>query len=398
MRKLKVVVLGWEPPSRSKVATGVGMYLGYLAELGMFARARSRNLSLTFIVPSQRDRLVHREGYRVLFVRIPGFREHRPYDADILYPATKRFAERLLGKHAPVDLKKFDMILANSFAFGELIARAGLDNLVYISHRPEFLREKFAERFGVRVANKYRLLRDARLEVKSIENSRRTITVSKACKRELARRFDRNCIDVIYNGVDTNLFSRAKCESNGKTVFTYAGRNHPEKGIDLLLRSVRRVVDRGHSNFELRMLTDDGILLRRAVKRMDLSKYVKLVGWRRLRELPYYYSSSTFTIMPSYWESFSYATAEGLACEVPTIVSTAGALREMVDGEVGLNFRAGSERGLANKLEEACSCDSERAAEMGRRGRRRVRQKFSKEAFLNKYLRYIERFADGVLS
>ena len=398
MRKLKVAVLGWEPPSRNRVVTGAGMYLGYLAELGVFARARGRKLSLTFIVPSQRDRLVHREGYRVLFVRTPRFREHRPYDADVLYPATKRFAKRLLGRRSPVDLKKFDVILANSFAFGELIARARLDNFVYISHRPEFLREKFAERFGVRIASKRRLRRDARLEAKAIENSRRTITVSKACKRELARRFDRNCIDVIYNGVDTNLFSRVGCESNGKTVFTYAGRNHPEKGIDLLLRSVQRVVDRGCSNFELRMLTDDGILLKRAVKRMDLSKYVKLVGWRRLRELPHYYSSSTFTIMPSYWESFSYATAEGLACEVPTIVSTAGALQEMVDGEVGLHFRAGSERELANRLEEACSCSSERAAEMGRRGRRRVRQKFSKEAFLNKYLRYIERFADGVFS
>lgn len=374
------------------------MYLGYLAELGAFARARGRNLSLTFIVPSQRDRLVHREGYKVLFVRTPRFREHRPYDVDVLYPATKRFAGRLLGRSSPIDLKKFDVILANSFAFGELIARARLNNFVYISHRPEFLREKFAERFGVRVANKRRLRRDTRLEAKSIENSRRTITVSKACKRELARRFGRNCIDVIYNGVDTNLFSRVECESNGKTVFTYAGRNHPEKGVDLLLRSVQRVIDRGCSNFELRMLTDDGILLRRAVKRMGLSKYIKLVGWRRLRELPRYYSSSTFTIMPSYWESFSYATAEGLACEVPTIVSTAGALREMVDDKVGLHFRAGSERELANRLEEACSCDSERAVEMGRRGRRRVRQKFSKEAFLNKYLRYIERFVDGVLS
>lgn len=398
MRKLKVAVLGWEPPSRSRVATGAGMYLGYLAELGVFARARGRKLSLTFIVPSQRDRLAHCEGYRVLFVRTRGFREHRPYDADVLYPATKQFAERLLGRRSPVNLKKFDVILANSFAFGELIARARLDNLVYISHRPEFLREKFAERFGVRIASKRRLRRDARLETKAIENSNRTITVSKACKRELARRFNRSCIDVIYNGIDTNLFSRVRCEPNGKTVFTYAGRNHPEKGIGLLLQSVQRVVDRGCSNFELRLLTDDGISLRRAVKRMGLSRHVKLVGWRRLRELSRYYSASTFTIMPSYWESFSYATAEGLACEVPAIVSTAGALPEMVDGEVGLCFRAGSERELTYRLEEACTCDPERAVEMGRRGRRRVKQQFSKEAFLSKYLQYVERFANGMFS
>lgn len=397
MRRLKVAVLGWEPPSRSRVVTGAGMYLGYLAELGTFARARGRKLSLTFIIPSQRDRLVHREGYRVRFVHIAGFRERHPYDTDVMYPATKRFAKRLLGKRSPIDLKRFDVVLANSFAFGELIARARLDNLVYISHRPEFMREKFAKRFGVRMASKRRLRRDARLEAKAIENSKRTITVSKACKRDLAQRFDRGRIDVIYNGVDTNLFSRVGCESNGKVVFTYAGRNHPEKGIGLLLRSVQRAVNRGCSDFELQLLTDDGVSLRRAVKRMGLSPWVKLVGWQRLRELPRYYSASNFTIMPSYWESFSYATAEGLACEVPTIVSMTGALREMVDDEVGLCFRPGSERELADRLEEACTYDPERAAEMGRRGRRRVKQQFSKEAFLANYLRYIERFVEGGL-
>jgi glycosyltransferase involved in cell wall biosynthesis len=131
------------------------------------------------------------------------------------------------------------------------------------------------------------------------------------------------------------------------------------------------------------------------VKRIGLSKHVKLMGWRRLRELPRHYSASSFTIMPSYWESFSYATAEGMACEVPAIVSTAGVLPEIVSDGVGLRFRAGSERELAQRLEEACSCDPERAAEMGRRGRRRVEQRFSKNAFLNNYLQYVERFADG---
>lgn len=395
MRRLKVAVLGWEPPFQSRVVTGAGMYLSYLAELGAFARARGRNLNLTFIIPSQRDRLVHREGYRVLFVRTPRFREGRTYDADVLYPATKRFAERLLGKRSPVHLKKFDVVLANSFAFGELIARAGLDKLVYISHRPEFLREKFTERFGVRMASKCRLRRDARLEAKAVENSERIITVSTACRQGLAQRFNRGRIDVIYNGVDTKMFSRTACGSNRKSIFTYAGRNHPEKGVGLLLRGVRRAVDRGCSDFEVRLFTDDGISLRRAVKRMDLSKYVKLMGWRRLRELPRHYSASTFTIMPSYWESFSYATAEGMACEVPAIVSTAGALPEMVSDGVGLRFRAGSERELAHRLEEACSCDPERAAEMGRRGRRKVKQRFSKKAFLSNYLRYVEQFADG---
>ncbi|HID60653.1 MAG TPA: glycosyltransferase, partial [Hadesarchaea archaeon] len=369
-----------------------------LGELGTFARAHGKKLDLSFIVPAQCDRIVRRDGYHVQFVRIPRFRERRPYDEDVLYPATKSFANRLLGKRSLIYLKRFDVVLANSFAFGELIARARLDNIVYISHRPEFLREKSAKHFKIMVATKRRLERDARLEAKSIENSKRTITMSRACKRELVRRFNRSSIDVIYNGVDTNLFSKVRCERDGKIVFTYAGRNHPEKGVDLLLRSIRHVVDRGCRNFELRLLTDDGVFLKRSVKRMDLSRWVKLVGWKRVYELPRYYSASTFTIMPSYWESFSYTTAESLACESPTIASTAGALPEIVNDGVGLQFRVGEERELAERLEEACSYDPYRVAEMGRQGRMRVKRRFSKRTFLSNYLRYIERFANGTLS
>lgn len=395
MEKVKVAVLGWEPPSWNKVTTGAGMYLCYLAEIGSFSRAHGRKLNLTFIVPSQRDMtVVHRENCNTMHVQTKGFRKDCRYNEDVLYPATERFADRLLGRRSPVNLKKFDMILANSFAFGELIARAKLDNLVYISHRPEFLREKFAKHFGVKVVSKRRLRRDTRLETKAIENSVRTITVSKACRRELTRKFARAHIDVIYNGVDTDLFSRDKCESNGKTVFTYVGRNHPEKGVDLLLQSVRCAIDHGCPEFELRLLTDGGVSLKRAVKRMDLSRWVKLVGWQRPYKLPHYYSSSTFTIMPSYWESFSYATAEGLACEVPAIVSTAGALPEIVNDGIGLCFRAGNERDLTNRLEEACTYDSERVMRMGRRGRKMIKHRFSKGAFLHNYLRYIEGFRE----
>ncbi|MFH1822016.1 MAG: glycosyltransferase family 4 protein [Methanobacteriota archaeon] len=395
MERLKIAVLGWEPPSRRRVHTGAGMYLTYLTELGMFAKTKGRKLSLTFIAPSQCDRLVHREGYRVLFVRTPKFCERRPYDEDVLYPAAKRFVTRLLEKSGSVDLKKFDLVLANSFAFGELIDRAKPDNLVYVSHRPEFLREKLAERFEISMANKRRLSRDARLEAKSIEGSTRTITVSRACRQELARRFNRSRIDVIYNGVDTKLFNRVKCEANEKTVFTYAGRNHPEKGLYLLLQGARHAVDGGCSDFEIRLFTENSASLRHAVKHMHLSKHVKPMGWRRLRELPRLYSASTFTIMPSYWESFSYATVEGMACEVPAIVSNAGALPEIVNDKVGLVFRTGDERELALRIEEACSCDSERVAQMGCRGRRRIKRQFSKKAFLRNYLQYAERFVDN---
>ncbi len=401
LHKYKVAVLGWEVPSRSKIATGAGMYLSYLTELGKFSMTTNPRLDLTFIVPWQKDVLLRKNGYSVLLLKTRGFRKKHPYNEEVLYPSCKNFASRLLKEKNPIDHKSFDLILANSFAFGEFISKAQhLENLVYISHRPEFLREKFAEQFRVKLGGKRRLRKDAELEAKAVENSDRVLAVSKACKKGLAKRYRRDKITVIYNGIDENVFNRVQTPSNGgKTVFTYIGRNHPEKGISLLLRSVKDLVEKDHGkNFETRLITDDGVSLRRAVKRLGLSNYVKLINWKMQRWLPYYYSGSTFTMMPSYWESFSYVVAESLSCETPVIVSRAGALPELVDRKVGLLFRAGDGNDLTGQLWEACERSHESIVEMGKRGRKKIQNSFSKSVFLGNYLKFIEETINGTIS
>ncbi len=398
LHKYKVAVLGWEVPSRSKITTGAGMYLSYLTELSKFSRTTNPGLDLTFIVPWQKDALLRRDGYSVLLLKTRGFRKEHPYNEEVLYPSCDDFGSRLLKYKSPIDLRSFDLILANSFAFGEFISKAQhLENIVYISHRPEFLREKFAEQFRVGLGNKRRLRKDAKLEAKALENSERVLTVSKACKKELAKRCERDKITVIYNGIDENVFSRVQTPSNGgKKVFTYIGRNHPEKGVSLLLKSVKDLIEKDHGkNLEIRLITEDEVPLRRAVKKLGLSNYVKSINWKMQRWLPYYYSGSNFTIMPSYWESFSYVVAESLSCETPVIVSKAGALPELVDKEVGLLFRVGDRDDLTGQLWEACERSQESIVEMGKRGRKKVLNLFSKELFLANYLKFIEEFMNA---
>lgn len=377
------------------------MYLSYLAELGKFSMTTNSRLDLTFIVPWQKDVLLRKNGYSVLLLKTPGFRKERLYNEEVLYPSCKNFASRLLNDKNPIDHKGVDLILANSFAFGEFISRAQhLENLVYISHRPEFLREKFAEQFRVKLGGKRRLRKDAELEAKAVENSEQVLTVSEACKKELSKRYRSDKITVIYNGINENVFSPMQTPSNGgKTIFTYIGRNHPEKGISLLLKSVKDLIEKDHGkNFETRLITDDGVSLKRVVKKLGLSNHVKIINWKMQRWLPYSYSRSNFTIMPSYWESFSYVVAESLSCETPVIVSKAGALPELVDRKVGLLFRVGDGDDLVGKLWEACERSHKSVVEMGKRGRRRIRNSFSRDLFFRNYLKFIEETINGTIS
>jgi len=246
MRKHKVAVLSWEIPNKSEVMTGVGRYVGYLAELGKFSREKATRIDLTFIVPGPKNEVACRNGYKIFFLGIPGFSNNHRYDEDVLYPSCESFTNNLLCGRRQIDIKKFDLVLATSFIFGGLISRIQhLDNIVYISHRPEFLREKLAKEFNVEFGDRRTLRKDAELESKAVRFSRCTVTVSEACRREISGRYGRNKIHVIPNGVDTNLFSRVEVPASGdKTVFAYVGRNHPEKGVPLLLKSAKRLLSR----------------------------------------------------------------------------------------------------------------------------------------------------------
>ncbi len=235
------------------------------------------------------------------------------------------------------------------------------------------------------------------MEEKSIINSQRTLTVSEACKRVLIEHYNslnEKNVNAIYNGIDTDLFSQTHVPRNqDKAIFTYVGRNDPEKGIFLLLQSFRDLKDEdGEENFELRLVTTNESSLQRAIKRFDLSDHVIFSGWKSPKELPKIYSSTTFTVIPSYWESFSYVTAESLSCGTPVITSSAGALPEIVDHDVGLLFPVGDTKGLTEQARKACSYSCEHIRKMGGNGREKAQTYFTKETFLENYLKFIRKY------
>jgi glycosyltransferase involved in cell wall biosynthesis len=399
MTKYRVMVLAWEKPNGFTALTGAGIYLNYLSKLGKFSRRNGCELDLTFVVPWNKDLLTREDGYEVLHLKVNGFRPKRPYEKDILYPSCRKFVNRLLGDKLPIDLKKFDLIIANSFAFGDFVSRAHLENIIYVSHRPEFLRESIAKKFGLRMDTS-RLRRDMSLEAKSVKNSQRVIVVSDACKREFIKHFkcDRDHVVSIHNGVNTSLFrGDTPLQDRKKTIFTYVGRNDPEKGVFLLLKSVKDLVSMGGRNFELRLIMNDGFSLKRKINKLGISKYVKLSRWKKYNELPQDYSRATFTIVPSYWESFSYVSAESLSCGTPVLASAVGSLPEII-GHAGLFFKVGDKEDLTDKLQMACAMPRKRVKKMGGVAKRRVRRVFSAEKFLAKYLKFIENNANGAFS
>ena len=391
---VKVAVLAWERPNAGKALTGVGIYLRYLSGLGNFARRRGCELELTFVVPWERDMLLQEDGYSVRLLEISGFCRKNPYDRVVLYSSCDRIADRLLNDE-PRFLKQFDLLLASSFAFGELISRANShDNISYVCHRPEFLHRVIAERAGFGRGATDRFGKDCELEAKAISSSHRILAVGEACKNELVTRYglSRDDVLVIHNGVDTSLFRPVdNSQTLGKTIFSYVGRSDPEKGTILLLEAAKELKSRFHvDDFKLQIVTDDTTPLKREVKKLGISHNVEFVAWKDYTELPEHYSKVDFTVIPSFWESFSFVTVESLSCETPVITSTAGELPKIVDSKIGLSFRTGDKHDLADTLRKACELSTSDRRAMGMLGREKVLNLFSEEKFLESYLKFVE--------
>lgn len=391
---VRMSVLAWESPNADKAITGVGVYLSHLADLGNFARKLGYDLDLTFIVPWERDAFLQEDGYSIRLLETSGFNRKNPYGRDVLYSAANNIAERLLNDESQI-LRRSDVIFVSSFAFGELISRAPhLDNIVYISHRPEFLHRSIAEAAGVGQICDDRFRKDCALEAKAIGGSHRILTVGEACKEKLVTYYkcSKADVNVIYNGVDTSLFRPAdRSQTCDETVFSYVGRSDPEKGTVLLLEAVKDLKDRVHMDgFKLLLVTDDSAKLEKLVERLCISDHVDLVAWKHYRELPQHYSEVDFTVIPSFWESFSFVAVESLSCETPVIASTAGELSRIVDPNVGLSFQTGDKSDLTDTLRKACELSKTRTREMGIRGREKVLNRFSRERFLTSYLEFIE--------
>jgi glycosyltransferase involved in cell wall biosynthesis len=89
------------------------------------------------------------------------------------------------------------------------------------------------------------------------------------------------------------------------------------------------------------------------------------------------YVDSEFCVLPSRYETFPMALLEAYACAKPIVASNVGGLRELiVDGETGLLFEVGDFRQMAEKMLYLLN-DSGKAAEIGRKARKLVEEKYS---------------------
>jgi len=87
------------------------------------------------------------------------------------------------------------------------------------------------------------------------------------------------------------------------------------------------------------------------------------------------YSQSSVAVVPSLYEGFGLPAGEAMACGVPVVATTGGALPEVV-GDAGVPVSPGHPDALAAGISELFD-QPVRAAKMGAAGRERILQNFT---------------------
>jgi len=180
---------------------------------------------------------------------------------------------------------------------------------------------------------------------------------------------------------------RTTAEMAPSPTFVTAGRLVAEKGVDVLIRAFTRITA-SHPTARL-VIVGDGPSragLERLAAEMSLATRVEFCGQidhtAALAEI----RRAWAVCVPSLWEEpFGMIAAEAQMHGVAVIASRSGGLSEIVeDGVTGHLVPPGDADALAARLDAVCA-DRAATLALGRRGHERARDRFSLDAFADRF-------------
>jgi glycosyltransferase involved in cell wall biosynthesis len=210
------------------------------------------------------------------------------------------------------------------------------------------------------------------------------VALSHGMKRQLAAE-GIEPIEVVYNGVPERPMRSPF--TNPPTV-AYAGRLVPEKGVEVLLRAIARVVV---PIPQVRLLIagqgPDHDRLRHLADQLGIGDRITWLGHLPRAEMERCFETAWVQVVPSCWEEpFGNVSTEAMMRGTAVIASRVGAQPEILQDELtGFLVNPGDQVDLAERLLTILSSVTV-AETMGQAGRQRAMQEFSEARRTDRFL------------
>lgn len=178
------------------------------------------------------------------------------------------------------------------------------------------------------------------------------VTVSECSKVDIAKEFSINLsrFRVVPNGVNREIFYPIHNPSRPEnSLIVTNSADTPLKGLRYLLEAVAQV--RKKQPVKLTVIGEpkkNGII-KNLVSELGIEDIVHFTGRIRNEEFAGYYSRAAIAVVPSLYEGFGMPASEAMACGVPVISTSGGALPEVV-GDTGIIVPPADANALAREI------------------------------------------------
>jgi glycosyltransferase involved in cell wall biosynthesis len=220
-----------------------------------------------------------------------------------------------------------------------------------------------------------------RMQARVTRQLPRIITVSENSRRDSSAQMgiDINRIAVVPVGVDHTRFKPLPhIKRVPGRLMTTASADVPLKGLVPLLEALAKVRTERDAELVVVGMPRPQTRVGETISRLGLAHAVRFISGVSDERIVELYASAEVAVVPSLYEGFSLPAVEAMACGVPLVGTTGGAVPEVIgqDGVTGLLVPPGDPSALAAALVRALD-DSGLRDRLGAAGRQRVLDKFT---------------------
>lgn len=298
------------------------------------------------------------------------------------YPEPFTFGLRAYH-HLRKKLENFDIVHDNQCLSYGIWALSRKIPTVATIHHPMTVDRKLAVRSVSSLWKKFKHIRwysFIGMQKRVSRSLPKIITVSEFSRDDISReyRIPKDKFSVVPNGINTELFYPLPHipREQGRIIVTNSA-DTALKGLYYLLQAIEMV---SHQR-KVKLIVigtpkkDGGIV--KLIKSLGIGHLVRFTGRISNEQFVREYAKASMAVVPSLYEGFGLPVGEAMACAVPVITTTGGALPE-VAGDAAEIVPPADPKAIADAIIRLMD-DPKRAKELGEAGYRRVLENFTWE-------------------
>jgi len=298
------------------------------------------------------------------------------------YPEPMTFGMRV-ERHLKKTKKKYDIIHDNqSLSYG-ILSLAEKMPVTATIHHPMTVDRRLAIQSTRSFLKKVKALRwysFISMQKKVAKKLSCIITVSETSKKDIAKEFNipESKFKTIPIGIDTNNFYPIDTiKKQPDRIIVTNSADTPLKGLYHLLFAIKSVLKIRPVNLVVIGSPKKNGGIENLIKKLGIGQIIKFTGRIDHEQFVKEYARSSIAVVPSLYEGFGLPVGEAMACRIPVICTTGGALPE-VAGDAAKLVPPADAKAMEKAILELMDDPSQREA-LAQKGYQRVLKEFTWE-------------------